>query len=286
MEIIRAEAMGFCFGVRDALELASTVDRPDEVTIHGDLVHNETVLDDLRDRGFTLTGEEERDVPPTDRVLVTAHGISDAERSRLESAGKSLIDTTCPLVRRAHDAAVGLAAEDRLVIVVGKPGHVEVRGLTGDVAHHVVIRGPEDLDRIPTDANRLGLVAQTTTPPELFQRTREALEAARPDADIAVKDTVCHPTRRRQEALEALVREVEVVVVVGGTHSNNTRRLAENCRAAGVVAHLVVGPDDLDERWFEGVDRVGLTAGTSTPDATIDAVEARLRAMTTTALPR
>ena len=130
MEVIRAEAMGFCFGVRDALELAASVENPREVTIHGELVHNERVLDDLRQRGYTLSGENERSIPATESVLVTAHGISNRERDRLQQAGKTLIDTTCPLVRRAHDAAMRLANDDRFVVVLGKPDHVEVLGLS------------------------------------------------------------------------------------------------------------------------------------------------------------
>jgi 4-hydroxy-3-methylbut-2-en-1-yl diphosphate reductase len=279
MKITRAEAMGFCFGVRDALQIADSVSRPERVTIHGELVHNEVVLEDLRRRGFTLTGEAERDIPATEEVLVTAHGISDRERRRLEGAGKTLVDTTCPLVKRAHDAGLSLAHEDRLVVVVGKPDHVEVRGLTEDLDDFVVVRGPEDLGLVPAATPRLGLLAQTTTPPELFAQTEAALRAAHPAADIRVADTVCHPTRRRQEALARLVEETELVIVVGGRNSNNTRRLVENCRRAGVRAHRVSGPEELRPEWFEGLDRVGLTAGTSTPDRLIDAVEEALRSM-------
>src|SRR5437764_3564138 len=110
MKVIRAEALGLCFGVRDALAIANGISRPDLVTIHGELVHNETVLVQLRSRGFGLTPEQERDrMPDTPCLLVTAHGISDAERCRLEAAGKQLIDTTCPLVRRVHQAARALS---------------------------------------------------------------------------------------------------------------------------------------------------------------------------------
>ena len=129
MKVIRAEAMGLCFGVRDALEQTGTVPQADRVTIHGELVHNEAVKEQLKRRGFHMTPEAERkSVPETPQVLITAHGISDRERLRLESAGKRLIDTTCPLVRLVHESAQRLAAEGFFVIVIGRRGHVEVHG--------------------------------------------------------------------------------------------------------------------------------------------------------------
>ncbi|MEZ6197558.1 MAG: 4-hydroxy-3-methylbut-2-enyl diphosphate reductase [Planctomycetota bacterium] len=282
MKILRAEAMGFCFGVRDALAATRSITDPGEVTIHGELVHNPTVAEELRRRGFASTEEDRRAVPETPAVLVTAHGISQRERRRLEAAGKRIVDTTCPLVTRAHDAAVALAAEGRLVLVVGKPGHVEVEGLTGDLSAFAVLRGPEDARDF--GAGRLGLVAQTTTPPALFADTAARVRELNPDADLAIVDTVCQPTRRRKEALAALTREADLVIVVGGPNSNNTARLAQTCREAGVPAHHVGGPADLDPGWFVGIGTVGLTAGTSTPDEVIEAVHRELERLAT--LPR
>src|ERR1700693_4752365 len=126
MKVLRADAMGLCFGVRDALAIAANLPDAVRTTIHGELVHNETVLVHLQSRGFRITAEADRDaLPTTEDVLVTAHGISDRERARLESAGKRLIDTTCPLVRRVHRAAQALAADGFLVVVLGRRVHVE-----------------------------------------------------------------------------------------------------------------------------------------------------------------
>ena len=133
MNVIRARAMGMCFGVRDALRATTKLADPGGVTIHGELVHNEAVIDDLSRRGFQMIPKGRRDrVPETPLVLITAHGISRRERSRLLGAGKSLVDATCPLVRHVQDAAVALQRAGYFVIVLGRHNHVEVQGIIGD----------------------------------------------------------------------------------------------------------------------------------------------------------
>lgn len=276
MKILRAEAMGLCFGVRDALQLAALQPRPEEVTIHGELVHNELVLADLRRRGFQLSAETRREeVPATAAVLVTAHGISDRERARLVERGKTLIDTTCPLVRRAHDAAKALSDQGYFVLVIGKPGHVEVRGLIGDLRAYQVLASVEDVLCYPEP--RLGVVCQTTTQQSVAAEIVAAIEARNPQAEIRVVDTVCEPTKQRIRAIAQLTQQADVIVVVGGANSNNTAQLARLSRARGVPAYHVQGPDDLDPAWLKDVHTVGLTAGTSTLDPTVDVVEAALR---------
>ncbi|MCX5658698.1 MAG: 4-hydroxy-3-methylbut-2-enyl diphosphate reductase [Planctomycetota bacterium] len=279
--VLRAQAMGFCFGVRDALAIARAVPRPQDVTIHGQLVHNESITAELHRRGFASVDEADRDASPTsDAVLITAHGISNAQRRRLEAAGKTLIDTTCPLVRRAHDAATRLASGGprnsggRHVLVIGRRGHVEVLGLTGDLPSFDVVESPRDVRNYPHQ--RLGVVCQTTSADRDVELILAAIRAANPQADIAFVDTVCQPTRDRQEAIERLLDEVTVLVVVGGKASNNTRRLADRAAERGRPAHHIQGPADLDAAWFHPADVVGLTAGTSTPDDVIDAVELAL----------
>jgi 4-hydroxy-3-methylbut-2-enyl diphosphate reductase len=278
MRVLRADALGMCFGVRDALAIIRSIDDPTEVTIHGELVHNPEINAQLRDRGFLQVSEAQRDVlptPPTPAVLITAHGTSDAERRRLASEGKRLIDTTCPLVERAHRAARALQAQGYFVVVIGKPGHVEVRGLVGDLHSYAVVDSPADAR--PYHQPRLGIICQTTTPPPHAAAIHEAIIRANPDArEIRFVDTVCRPTKERQRALERLLEQVEAVVVVGGRNSNNTRALLERCRQAHVAAWQVERPSDLVPGNFAGIRVVGLTAGTSTPDETVDAVHARL----------
>jgi 4-hydroxy-3-methylbut-2-enyl diphosphate reductase len=275
VKIIRAGEMGMCFGVRDALQIVNEVTDPTEVTIHGELVHNPRVIHQLQVAGFVQASETKRqNVTGTPRVLITAHGVSDKERMRLKSHGKELIDTTCPLVRRAHDAAMKLAAEGRHILLIGKPGHVEVQGIVEDLENYDVVPTVEAVKNY--SSSRIGIVCQTTMPSCLLDEIRKQITFLNRDADIKFTDTVCHPTKRRQAAMQDLVNRVDAVVVVGGRNSNNTRRLAELCRQHDVPAFHVTAAEEIQSRWFDGFEVIGLTAGTSTLDATIDAVHNRL----------
>jgi 4-hydroxy-3-methylbut-2-enyl diphosphate reductase len=272
MKVIRAEAMGMCFGVRDALQATRAVGDPSQVTIHGELVHNPHVGRELDEAGFHQSPEDSRrSAVSTPLVLITAHGVSNAERHQLEAADKALIDTTCPLVRRAHDAAQALQAEDRHILLIGKAGHVEVRGIVEDLGSYDVIGTPDQV--ICYGRPRLGVVCQTTMPPDVVADAFTRIRRLNPRADIRFMDTVCQPTRLRQRALLDLVRRVDAVVVVGGRNSNNTRRLVRTCQEHMTPALHVESADDLETAWFAGVRTVGLTAGTSTLDETIDEVQ-------------
>jgi 4-hydroxy-3-methylbut-2-enyl diphosphate reductase len=202
--------------------------------------------------------------------MVTAHGISTAERDRLRQAGKQLLDTTCPLVERAHQAAQKLQADGFHVLVIGKPGHVEVQGVVEDLHSYDVVPSPSAVRTYPHA--RLGIMCQTTTPVPLAEEIRAAVATKNPHAEIRFIDTICLPTKEHQRALERLLDHVEAVVVVGGRNSNNTRQLVLRCQERGLPAYHVQGPEDLHAEWFEGIETVGLTAGTSTLDETIDAV--------------
>jgi 4-hydroxy-3-methylbut-2-enyl diphosphate reductase len=275
MEVLVAEVMGMCFGVRDALKIIDAIEEPHAVTIHGELVHNEVVLEGLHRRGFHMTHEaERRPLPATPLVLITAHGVSEVERQRLTAGGKQLVDTTCPLVTRVHKAAVGLQAEGYHVLVIGRRGHVEVQGIIEDLHSYDVIQNADEVRCYPHD--RLGIVCQTTTPARLVKKIRSAVEALNPDAEIRFIDTVCHPTKDHQRALEQLAERVDAMVVVGGRNSNNTRELVAFCREKNLPAFHVQGPADLRPEWFQGCRTVGLTAGTSTLDATIEEVRQAL----------
>ena len=280
MQVIRAEAMGLCFGVRDALESIAAVPNPHHVTVYGELVHNQEVNRGLAERGFRQLTEHSRKqaVPETPVVLITAHGISNAERARLESTGRRLLDTTCPLVRRAHQAALRLDAEGCLVLVIGRRGHVEVRGLVGDLRRCEVVESPAEVRSYP--AERLGVICQTTTPDALLRAVLRAVQAKNPATEIRFVDTVCRPTRERQQALERLLPAVDALVVVGGKNSRNTRELAETARARGVRTLQVQSAAELRPAWFQEYHTVGLTAGTSTLDETIKEVHRRLLALT------
>ena len=275
MKVILADTLGMCFGVRDALKVIDAIDTPEEVTIHGELVHNEAVIDRLRTRGFQMLDERKRiALPQTETVLITAHGISNTERARLRNSGRKLLDTTCPLVTRAHDAAQSLQRDGYHVLVIGKRGHVEVEGIVGDLDSFDILQSAEDVRTFPN--RRLGIMCQTTTPATLVEQLRELIAEHNPQAEIRFIDTVCHPTKSHQEALQRLLDQVQAVVVVGGKNSNNTRQLVRSCQKRGVPAYHVQAAEHLRREWFKGIEEVGLTAGTSTLDETISAVHQAL----------
>lgn len=281
-QIIRASHLGFCFGVRDALAVAADDEHPEQTVVYGELVHNRDVTDWLHARQFETVSETQRDeIPQRDRVLITAHGISDKRRQSLLAAGKQLIDTTCPLVGRVHDTARKLVQADYHVIVIGRHDHVEVQGITEDLPDGGwnVVQTPASVGRY--DATRIGIVCQTTMPGDIAEACRDEITRQNPQATIRWINTICRPTRQRQSAVDTLCDSVDVVVVVGGSNSNNTRRLTQRCRMRGVLAYQVQSARELQRKWFQDVTSIGLTAGTSTPDTTIDAVENRIRELTT-----
>jgi 4-hydroxy-3-methylbut-2-enyl diphosphate reductase len=276
MEVRVADHLGMCFGVRDAVDLALDLARRQPLTILGDLVHNPDVVAQMDAAGAARVRslEEVR----TQALLVTAHGTADRVRRQLQARGYEVHDATCPLVRRAHLAVQQLVKQGRHPVVIGQANHVEVRGLVGDLDEYTVVLREADLEQL-AGRSRLGVVAQTTQPLELVLDLVAALRRRFPEADVRFIDTVCQPTKDRQAALRRLAAETDVVVVVGGPDSNNSRKLTELARSLGRPAYQVAGVADLRREWFAGVDVVGLTAGTSTPDATIAAVRAWLEAL-------
>ncbi len=275
MKIIRASSAGMCFGVRDALQALEEIDQPQSVAIYGELVHNEIVLQRLQERGFQQLAETKREeLPDAQRVVITAHGISASRRKELTQAGKTLIDTTCPLVARVHRAAQQLAQSGAFVIIVGHPHHVEVEGISGDLDSFTVAPSVESVQRYPYAD--IGIVCQTTFPCDEAAAIRRRIEVCNPEARIHWVDTICQPTKDRQESLNELLDQVEAVVVVGGSHSHNTRRLVDRCRQRGRAAFHVQNAEELDPDWFDGYEAIGLTAGTSTLAETIQQVHDRL----------
>lgn len=274
MRVIRAKAMGMCFGVRDAIAITETISKPTEVTIYGELVHNEQVNRRLAARGFAGQSEVGRHTPATPSVMITAHGVSNSERERLAAAGKTIIDTTCPLVRRAHDTAMRISREGWHVVVAGKRGHVEVIGLTGDLPDFTIIETASEAGLLPH--SRIGIVCQTTLQPALADAITEALRAANPKSEVRLFNTICRPTRDRQTAMQELLPMCDAVVVVGGCHSNNTLQLVRLAEAAGKPACRINSPAEIDPAWAGRYEVIGLTAGTSTPDSIIDSVHERL----------
>lgn len=277
MKIILAEYFGLCFGVRDAIAQAERLAEEGPLTVLGELVHNPIVRERLAAGGVRETSLNES-AAPSRRVMITAHGASDTQRASWQARGYSVADGTCPLVRHAHDQLRKLVGTGFFPVVIGKSGHVEVNGLIGDFPQAIVIGVPADVARLPFRL-RYGIISQTTQPIELVQSLVDLVRQTHPKSEVRFVDTVCRPTKDRQSALQRLIASVEVIVVVGGRASNNTRQLVESCRAAGRAVYHIERPEELCADWFHDIDTVGLTAGTSTLIETVEAVHLRLREM-------
>lgn len=280
MNILRAEHLGMCFGVRDAIALARQRSKDRPLTVLGDLVHNETVLEDLRARGVRIVATV--DEVETPAVMITAHGASEQAVARVRDRGFDVTEATCPLVRSAHRALVRLVKEGCHPVVVGKRGHVEVRGLTEDFSDFDVVLTEADLFELE-ERPRFGVIAQTTQPIERVRYLVRLLRWRFPRSEVCFIDTVCQPTKQRQHAAVELAQHADIVIVIGGENSNNTRELVRTCGRYCRRVHHIQTAAELRAEWLAEAQTVGLTAGTSTPDEIVDAVEARLWDLSRTA---
>jgi 4-hydroxy-3-methylbut-2-en-1-yl diphosphate reductase len=276
MRVLRAQHLGMCFGVRDAIALAFTHGESAPLTVLGDLVHNEAVLAGLQARGIAVA-RNPLDVK-TNRVLVTAHGASERTLARVRALGLETIEATCPLVHVAHQAVRTLVCEGYHPVIVGQRDHVEVRGLTEDLETFDVVLHEQDVRQLE-DHPRLGVAAQTTQPIDRVSHLVALMRQRFPQSDVRFIDTVCYPTKQRQSAAIDLARQCDVVIVVGGENSNNTRELVNTCRDHCSHVHHIQTESDIRSEWVVGTGTVGVTAGTSTPGDVIDRVERQLRAL-------
>lgn len=256
--MIRAQHMGMCFGVQDAIEYAEQTAAREPVTVLGQLVHNQTVLSDLKKRGVQFA--HDLNEVKTDSVMVTAHGAAARRKSEIVRQGFELRDSTCPLVKSAHDRLQQLVSKGYFPLVIGQAQHVEVQGMTGDLEEHRVVLTLEDIEDLP-QKERYGIVSQTTQPIEHVRSLVRAVKNKFPQAEVRFEDTVCKPTKNRQTAAVALAKTVDVVVVVGGINSNNTHQLVKRCAQYCTRVHHVQNGRGVRREWFVDGDRVGLTAG-------------------------
>jgi len=270
MKIVRAEHLGMCFGVRDAISLALKQARSEPLTILGHLVHNETVLAELRAQGIRLA-QQPADVS-TRTVMITAHGASERAINETRRRSLNVLEATCPLVHAAHCAVTRLVREGLHPVIIGRRDHVEVRGLTGDLDAFDVVLDEEDVAGL-CEHPRFGVVAQTTQPVDRVRQLVRLIRERFPQSEVCFIDTVCQPTKQRQNAAIELAQKCDVVIVIGGMHSNNTHELVKTCSRFCARVHHVQTAADLHNEWFCADDIVGITAGTSTPASVIVAVE-------------
>lgn len=279
MKILRAEHLGMCFGVKDAIALAVETAQHRPLTILGDLVHNETVLAELKGRGIRF--ESDAKEVGTGAVMITAHGASERKLGAVRERGLAVLEATCPLVHVAHRAVAKLVREGFHPVIIGKRDHVEVRGMTEDLAEFDVVLSEFDVAQLRERA-RFGIAAQTTQPIERVRYFVGMIRERFPQAEVRFIDTVCQPTKQRQHAAVELAQQSSVVIVIGGANSNNTRELVQSCFKYCERVHHVQTAADLCAGWFHPEDTVGITAGTSTPDNVIEGVAQRLREISST----
>lgn len=270
MKIIRASHLGMCFGVRDAIELAESKALVQPLTILGELVHNETVLADLRAQGIRVA-QKLSDVK-TSSVMITAHGASEKTMETVRKHGLQISEATCPLVHYAHRSVQRLVSEGYHPVIIGKRDHVEVRGITEDLKSYDIVLDEADVEMLSEHA-RFGIASQTTQPIDRVIHLVRCIQRRFPRSEVRFIDTVCQPTKLRQSAAVDIAKQSDVVIVIGGAHSNNTRELVATCSKHCRRVHHVQNASSLRPEWFFTAQVVGITAGTSTPDSTIDEVE-------------
>lgn len=297
-EILFADEMGFCFGVKRALEIIhEAADSGAHVAALGDIVHNPQEVEKLQRKGVDVLDEldeavNRKQLGNLTALAITAHGAAPHVAGTARSVGLNVIDTTCPLVTLVHDQAAKLREAGYFIIVFGDRKHPEVKGIMGHAGENAIaVTRFEDLPwqirrddflapRTAKPPKKVAILSQTTMDIHAFTAfVNRVNEIALPiGGEVFVHNTICKPTSDRQLAVRDLAQRADVIVVIGGKKSANTRHLAEISSELGVRNYHIQGPSDLDPAWFGvGVKTVGVTAGASTPDDVIAAVADRLR---------
>ena len=278
-KLIRVGPRGFCAGVVravDIVELALQAYRP-PVYVHHEIVHNRYVVDGLRERGAIFV-EALQDVPEGAVLIFSAHGVPPSVREEAHLRKLRVIDATCPLVTKVHLEALKFAREGRTIILIGHRDHQEIVGTSGEApAQTVVVDSVEAVDQLAVkDPQRLAFLTQTTL--SLYD-TREIVARLRerfPEIVGPSSDDICYATQNRQEAVESLARDVQLILVVGSPNSSNSNRLVEVAKRCGVPARLIDDASGIRPEWLEDVESLGLTAGASAPEVLVQQASQRL----------
>src|SRR3990167_3002083 len=282
MDLLLANPRGFCAGVDRAITI---VERALElygapVYVRHEVVHNKFVVDDLRRKGAVFI-EDLADVPPGSILVFSAHGVPQSVRREAEARGLTVFDATCPLVTKVHIEVLRMHSHGKEIIMIGHAGHPEVEGTMGQCEGGIyLVESPEQVAGLKVnDESNLEFVTQTTLSVDDASSIVAALKARFPDIVGPRKDDICYATQNRQDAVKLLVRQCDVVVVVGSPNSSNSNRLREVAAKVGVPAYLVDDAGGLKPEWFAGKARVGISAGASAPELLVQGVVARLREM-------
>jgi len=280
MEISLAQPRGFCAGVDRAIEIVERALQQfgSPIYVKHEIVHNKTVVEDLRGKGAIFVDELE-DVPTGSTVVFSAHGVSQDVRTQAESLGLKVFDATCPLVTKVHVEVSKMRAQGCEIIMIGHEGHPEVEGTMGQVKDGIyLVETEEDVAKLNIAAGtQLALVTQTTLSVDDATKVITALKAKFPDIREPKKADICYATQNRQDAVKFMARQVDLVLVVGSPSSSNSNRLREVAEKLGVPAKLIENADSLERDWFDGVKHIGLTAGASAPEHLVQGVVKRLK---------
>lgn len=278
MKIVKASVLGFCFGVRRAVTMIETeLAENGSLYTLGAIVHNTHVVESLAAQGAKLV-KSLNEVPSGGTVAITAHGAGEETYTEIRERGLRLVDTTCPIVRRAQETAAALVKEGFFIVLYGEAEHPEVKGiLSWTVDQGMATQTPEI--SIPSEVKGIAIIAQTTKNPCLFAEFAQqiAKDFTGKIPEIRIIDTTCPETGRRYQAAQELASEVDSLLVVGNRSSANTRKLVEVGRATGVPTHHIESAKEIDRELLTGDQRIGVTAGASTPDEVIEKVVLQLQ---------
>jgi 4-hydroxy-3-methylbut-2-en-1-yl diphosphate reductase len=273
--VLLASPRGYCAGVERAVE---TVERTLElygapVYVRKQIVHNGHVVRELEERGAIFV-ESEKEVPEGSLIVLSAHGVAPVVHEHCEERSLRTIDATCPLVTKVHSEARRYASEGYTVVLIGHAGHEEVVGTMGEAPEAIRLVGSvEGVARLdPADPERVAYVTQTTLSVDETAEIIAALRARFPSLIGPEKEDICYATTNRQAAVKELAGEVDLLLVIGSRNSSNSNRLVEVARAAGVRSELIDDETEIEERWLDGVETVGLTSGASAPERLVQRV--------------
>lgn len=284
--IVLVEGAGFCFGVKRAIDIAFDVARKhkDGVFTLGPIIHNPQVVERLKDLGVYPIDEISQKTIKT--LIIRAHGIPKEKFNELKQLGCEIIDATCPFVKKAQNLAEKLASEGYQILIIGDKEHPEVKGIFSYAGEKAIVVNYENnelkkYEKIPILNKKIGIIQQTTQPmskvKEIMNKIINSLDEFE---EIRIFNTLCNFTSKRLEATEKVAKEVDVMIVVGGKNSANTTQLANLCRGKGVKTHHIEDAQEIDIEWFKSAQKIGVTAGASTPQWIIDEVLDKIKKFT------
>ena len=276
MKILVAKDAGYCFGVRDAVNLAKkSGDDFQEVYMLGDIVHNEKVVEDLNEKGSKVVASLD-DIPEDKPVLFRAHGTKPEVWKEAEKKKLNIIDATCPLVTEIHEEIKMLESENRKTIIIGDHGHDEVVGIAAQVKKPIIISNVEEAKALGR-MRKAGVVSQST---QMIENVQEIMSILMSKVfDLRFVNTICYPTRKNHEQIKELSEIVDVMIIIGSFTSANSKRLTQLAKERNEYSYQVVDELDLKDEWFNGVDTVGISAGASTPDNIIQSVTEYIKSL-------